>query len=609
LGYDKEIILLWILYGILSDFGHLHLQNLSEILQTHWNYTRFRPLQQETIHCVLNQQDSLTLLPTGGGKSLCYQLPILTMPGKTAVVVSPLIALMEDQVQQAKQKGIKAVALNSAQPLEVRKEIFEAFQAGTVQLLYVSPERFTSMAFVESLQRSGRIAYFAVDEAHCLSQWGHQFRPDYQLLGQLKTWFPEVGIHAFTATAPKVVADEIGTMLNLVNPTVLKSSLYRANLYLGVVQRPSKKVAFQEMLVTELLGRKGQAGIIYCFSRMQVEEWAKLLQANGIKARGYHAGMPTGMRQKNQHAFMAGDIDIMVATVAFGMGIDRGDIRFVMHTHAPRSIEHYLQEVGRAGRDGNPSDCLLYYATRDFTTWEGMLKKDERGETLQRSVEKLWQMQLFVEGADCRHNVLAQHFAMPLPTSNCHGCDACHRYPEAEANSVLLAQQLLSAVWRTGALASRNTVVALLLGDGALLPETQLVAWQALPIFGLLKESSSRKTLHLALEQLVALGLLVPTVGVEGGLSLTADGQIVLRAFQQAKTEAGLSDQVQQQLATVKLYGSTVGDFNRSASTGVTGGSTHGAGEKPRPERLILPSMGIPKPVKKKKRRTYAYQD
>jgi ATP-dependent DNA helicase RecQ len=258
----------------LSDFGYLFVQNPLEILQTHWNYTRFRPLQQETIHCILNQQDSLTLLPTGGGKSLCYQLPILMIPNQTAVVVSPLIALMEDQVQQAKQKGIHAVALNSSQPLEVRKAIFEAFQAGQVQLLYVSPERFTSMAFVESLQRSGRIAYFAVDEAHCLSQWGHQFRPDYQLLGQLKTWFPEVGVHAFTATAPKVVADEIGTMLKLVNPTVLKSSLYRANLYIGAVQRPSKKTDFQELLVTELHHRKGQAGIIYCFSRMQVEEWA-----------------------------------------------------------------------------------------------------------------------------------------------------------------------------------------------------------------------------------------------------------------------------------------------------------------------------------------------
>jgi ATP-dependent DNA helicase RecQ len=593
----------------LSDFERLSGQTTLEILQTHWNYTRFRPLQQETIACILNQQDSLTLLPTGGGKSLCYQLPILLMPGKTAVVVSPLIALMEDQVQQAKSKGIKAVALNSSQPLEVRREIFEAFQAGEVELLYVSPERFTSMAFVQSLQNSGRIAYFAVDEAHCLSQWGHQFRPDYQLLGQLKTWFPEIGVHAFTATAPKVVADEIGTMLNLVNPTVLKSSLYRANLYLGVVQRPSKKTEFQELLITELHNRKGQAGIIYCFSRMQVEEWAKLLQANGIKARGYHAGMTTGIRQKNQHAFMTGAIDVMVATVAFGMGIDRGDIRFVMHTHAPRSIEHYLQEVGRAGRDGNPSDCLLYYATRDFTTWESMLKKDERGETFQRSLEKLWQMQLFAEGADCRHNVLAQHFGMPLPTSNCHGCDTCHRYPEAEANSVLLAQQVLSAVWRTASFATRSTVVALLLGDAALLPQTEVATWQALSIFGLLKESSSRKTLQLAVEQLIALGLLVPTLGVEGGLTMTSDGQVVLRAFQQAKTEVGLSPQVQQQLATVKLYASTVGDFYGERGGSGRGANAHGAGEKPRPERLILPTMGIPKPVKKKKRRTYAYQD
>ena len=594
----------------MSDFERASGQTTLEILQTHWNYNRFRPLQQETIACILNQQDSLTLLPTGGGKSLCYQLPILMMPSKTAVVVSPLIALMEDQVQQAKSKGIKAVALNSAQPLEIRREIFEAFQAGEVQLLYVSPERFTSMAFVQSLQNSGRIAYFAVDEAHCLSQWGHQFRPDYQLLGQLKTWFPEIGIHAFTATAPKVVADEIGTMLNLVNPTVLKSSLYRANLYLGVVQRPSKKTEFQELLVTELLGRKGQAGIIYCFSRLQVEEWAKLLQANGIKAKGYHAGMTTGIRQKNQQAFMSGAIDVMVATVAFGMGIDRGDIRFVMHTHAPRSIEHYLQEVGRAGRDGNPSDCLLYYATRDFTTWESMLKKDERGETFQRSLEKLWQMQLFSEGADCRHNVLAQHFGMPLPTSNCHGCDACHRYPQAEPNSVLLAQQVLSAVWRTGALATRSTVVSLLLGDAALLPQAQAAQLQSLPIFGLLKDSSSRKTLQLAVEQLIALGLLVPTLGVEGGLTMTGDGQVVLRAFQQAKTAEGLPLQVQQQLATIKLYASTVGDCHRDgAGEGGMGSNTHGAGEKPRPERLILPTMGIPKPVKKKKRRTYAYQD
>jgi ATP-dependent DNA helicase RecQ len=596
--------------GILSDFEPLYPKTPLEILQTHWNYSRFRPLQQETIACILAQQDSLTLLPTGGGKSLCYQLPILMMLGKTAVVVSPLIALMEDQVQQAKSKGIKAVALNSAQPLEIRREIFEAFQAGEVNLLYVSPERFTSMAFVQSLQRSGRIAYFAVDEAHCLSQWGHQFRPDYQLLGQLKTWFPQLSIHAFTATAPKVVADEIGTMLKLVNPTVLKSSLYRANLYLGVVKRPAKKTDFQELLVTELLNRRGQAGIIYCFSRLQVEEWTNLLQANGIKAKGYHAGMSTGIRQKNQQAFMAGAVDVMVATVAFGMGIDRGDIRFVMHTHAPRSIEHYLQEVGRAGRDGNPSDCLLYYTGRDFMTWEGMLKKDERGETLQRSLEKLWQMQLFAEGADCRHNVLAQHFGMPLPSSNCHGCDACHRYPKMETNSVLLAQQVLSAVWRTGQYATRNTVVSLLLGDAALLPQPQVATWQAFPIFGLLKNASSRKTLQLAVEQLIALGLLVPTLGVEGGLTLTSDGQTVLRAFQQAKTEAGLPPDVQQQLASVKLYASVLGDYHHvTDERRKMTSSTHGAGQKPRPERLILPTMGIAKPVKKKKRTPYAYQD
>lgn len=581
---------------------------LLEILQTHWKYTRFRPLQQETITCILQQQDSLTLLPTGGGKSLCYQLPILTMPGKTAVIISPLIALMEDQVQQAQQKGIKAVALNSVQSLDVRKATYEAFMAGEVELLYISPERFTSMAFVESLHRSGRIAYFAVDEAHCLSQWGHQFRPDYQLLGQLKTWFPNVGIHAFTATAPKIVADEICTMLNLQNPTVLKSSLYRANLYLAVEERASSKTAFAEQLVTLLQAKRGQAGIVYGFSRSQVEELATLLQANGILAKGYHAGMSASMRQKNQHAFMTGKIDVMVATVAFGMGIDRGDIRFVIHTHAPRSIEHYLQEVGRAGRDGLPSDCILYFAKRDFTTWEKMLKQDESGDVYQRSLEKLWQMQLFVEGSDCRHGVLAQHFGMPLPTSRCHGCDVCFRYPELEADSILLAQQLLSAVWRTGTLATRNTVVALLLGDAALLPPNQQAAWQALPTFGLLRHTSSRKQLHLALEQLVALGLLVPTIGTIDGLLLTGDGQLVLRAYQQAKLPEGLPLALQQQLATIKLYGSSTGEARKTSNQ--SEGNTHGAGEKPRPERLILPSMGIPKPkktVKKPRRSVSAY--
>jgi ATP-dependent DNA helicase RecQ len=575
---------------------------LLEILQTYWKYTRFRPLQQETIHCILNRQDSLTLLPTGGGKSLCYQLPILTMPGKTAVIISPLIALMEDQVQQAQQKGIKAVALNSAQSLAVRKATYDAFMAGEVDLLYVSPERFTSMAFVESLRRSGRIAYFAVDEAHCLSQWGHQFRPDYQLLGQLKTWFPTIGIHAFTATAPKIVADEICTMLSLQHPTVLKSSLYRANLYLAVEERANSKTEFAEQLVVQLQKRRGQAGIVYGFSRSQVEELATLLQANGIKAKGYHAGMSTAMRQKNQHAFMNGQLDVMVATVAFGMGIDRGDIRFVIHTHAPRSIEHYLQEVGRAGRDGLPSDCLLYFAKRDFTTWEKMLKQDENGEVYQRSLEKLWQMQLFVEGVDCRHGVLAKHFGMPLPTSRCHGCDVCFRYPELETNSVLLAQQLLSAVWRTGAFATRNTVVALLLGDAALLPASQLTAWQQLPTFGLLAGESSRKNLHLALEQLVALGLLVPTIGAADGLLLTSDGQLVLRAYQQAKLPEGLPLTLQQQLTSIKLYGSQSLETHR---VNTVDSSTHGAGEKPRAERLILPSLGIPKPKKQpKKRRT-----
>ncbi|XVJ50818.1 MAG: ATP-dependent DNA helicase RecQ [Vampirovibrio sp.] len=512
--------------------------DLRRALKTYWGYDGFRALQLESIEAVLKRQDSLTLLPTGGGKSLCYQLPILFFPQQTALIISPLISLMEDQVQQAKAKGFRVGCLNSSQSPDARRALFAAYQAGDLQLLYVSPERLVNEGFLQALKTQGRLAYIAVDEAHCISQWGHQFRPDYQKLGVLKEMFPDVAIHAFTATAPKTVITDIIGSLTLEAPQRFQSSMFRANLEYRTEARHRRETDFiQLQLLPFLKSKKGQAGIIYCYSRSQVEKLVIALQVQGIHAKAYHAGLSDALRQQHQSAFMAGEVPVMVATVAFGMGIDRGDLRFVIHAHAPQSLEHYVQEAGRAGRDGYPAECLLFYSAQDFTRWELMLKRNQEGELFQRSLQRLWDMQAYTEAMTCRHVQILDYFGQSFNSSKCSGCDVCQTRPDVYANASLLTQHVLSSIWRLKEEAFFDVVVGVLLGEASFIPvslrpQAQLMASYA--------TFNSLKLHHfiLFMEQLERLNLIhiQQSQGVREHCRITLQGMQWLKASKEGES-------------------------------------------------------------------------
>jgi ATP-dependent DNA helicase RecQ len=512
-----------------------------QYLNHYWGYDYFRPFQLETVVSVLNKRDSLTLLPTGGGKSVCYQLPILFSPQKTALIISPLISLMHDQVAQARQRGLKAYALHSGLSDDERRAIYAAFRQGEVQLLYTSPERLAHTAFVEALQQQEQLAYIAIDEAHCISQWGHQFRPDYRLLGDVKQLFPQCSVHAFTATAPPTVQRDILQSLSLHTPDVFQASMFRANLKLTVQHRSTKKDTIQQLLHF-VEQRKQQAGIIYCTSRNAVEEWVSILRDAGIKAQGYHAGMSARMRETNMTAFMQGKLTVMVATVAFGMGVDRADIRFVIHTSSPPTLEAYLQEAGRAGRDGMPSECLLLWRDSDFSSWRRRLKDDQpEGASpllLEQQLQKVSEIKLFCESVQCRHYQLTAYFGQPLLVDYCSGCDYCDTSPQLHAEAGTLTLKILSAIWRLASHATLDAVRGVLKGDTALVPPELHHEAQQWSVFGCLSDTPYR-VVALWLEQLHAQGLLVlpsqtqyasPTL--QRSLELTSQG---IRLLKQSK--------------------------------------------------------------------------
>ncbi len=474
----------------------IHRGDLLKALQHHWGYDDFRALQLESIEAVLTRQDSVTLFPTGGGKSLCFQLPILFFPKRTALIISPLIALMEDQVQQAQQKGFSVGCLNSSQSLEERRDTFSRYQNGDLQLLYVSPEKMANPSFIMALKQHGQLAYIAIDEAHCISQWGHQFRPDYQKLGGLRETFPHLAIHAFTATAPRPVVQDIETSLKLNTPKRFQSSMFRANLAYKVLQRSGRLAEFlQDQVLPILQGRKEQAGIIYCLSRKDVEDMALALQVNGFNAKAYHAGLPDALRSQNQDAFMQGKVNIMVATTAFGMGIDRADIRFVIHASMPQSLEGYVQEAGRAGRDGLPATCYLFKRSSDERSWTNLLQKN--GESTQR----LWNMLMYTDSATCRHQLILDHFGQTLKSKRCTGCDVCQTRPAVYHESALLMKHAFSVIHRLKEKALPDTVMGVLCGDLAPVPMGVREWVQGLPSFGSFKQEGAFR-ISLYLEQL-----------------------------------------------------------------------------------------------------------
>ncbi len=425
-----------IFYGLKMTEKYISKEML-DCLKRFWGYTRFRPWQEDTILAVLDDRDSLTVLPTGGGKSLCFQLPALLKEGM-AVVISPLISLMKDQVDGLKGMGIEAEYLNSSQDAEEQRMVIARIRQGQVKLLYISPERLRA-EWTADLLKSVPISFFVIDEAHCISHWGHDFREDYRNLGFIKENFASVNIHAFTATATKEAQSDILMQLKLDNPHINIASVDRPNLFYRVM--PRDNIISQ---ITEVLSRhKKEAGIIYCLRRDDVDSISARLNQMGVKNLPYHAGLSDEERHTNQESFMREEADIIVATVAFGMGIDRTDIRFVIHAAMPKSIEHYHQETGRAGRDGLPSHCYMFYGAGDFRVWSFFLKQSPNKDAM---ADKLQAMYNFCARPQCRHKVIVNYFSQNYGPQNCALFDYCSKELEMVEDPLKIGQAILGCV-------------------------------------------------------------------------------------------------------------------------------------------------------------------
>ena len=476
---------------------------LLEALERYWGYSTFRPLQREAMQAILDDRDSVVVLPTGGGKSLCFQAPALVRPG-LALVVSPLISLMKDQVDSLTANGVPAACFNSSLPADERASVLQGLREGRYRLLYVSPERLASEhseSFIANLARNG-LGFIAVDEAHCISQWGHDFRPEYRQLARLRQAFPGVSLHAYTATATARVRGDIAAQLALREPLVLVGSFDRPNLIYRVLSRAQLK-----RQILDVLGRhRGHAGIIYCTSRREVDALAAWLSDTGMRAVPYHAGLSDSERSRNQDAFLDEHADVVVATVAFGMGIDRSDVRFVVHAGAPQSLEHYQQESGRAGRDGLEAECVLVYSTADFLKWRVMLERN--GELTDARRGLLRDMERYAASVGCRHKHLLGYFGEHDPRTECGACDYCLDELEAVADPVVVARKVLSCVARVGQRFGVAHVANVLCGS-----ETDQITNRGhhqLTTFGLLRDSTTPEVRGY-IEQLIAHGYLRQT--------------------------------------------------------------------------------------------------
>jgi ATP-dependent DNA helicase RecQ len=495
--------------------------DLLDVLSRYWGYTTFRPLQREAMESILAGRDSVVVLPTGGGKSLCFQAPALVTPG-LALVVSPLISLMKDQVDTLVANGVPAACYNSSLSSGQKSSVLAGLRSGRYRLLYVSPERLVgegSEAFRDTTLARG-VSFVAVDEAHCISQWGHDFRPEYGQLGRLREWWPGVSLHAFTATATGRVRRDIAAQLGLANPIELVGAFDRPNLIYRVLPRAQLK----RQLLDIMARRRGEAGIIYCTSRREVDALAAWLCESGIRARPYHAGLADEERRRNQDAFINEEIDVIVATVAFGMGIDRSDVRFVVHAGAPQSLEHYQQESGRAGRDGLEAECVLIYSAADTIRWRTMLER--AGELTDARRRLLWAMDRYAASVGCRHRHLVSYFGDRYTRDRCDACDYCLGELEPVADPASVARKILSCVARVGQRFGTAHVANVLCGS-----ENEQVSSRRhneLSTYGLLREAPVSEVRGY-IEQLLAGGLLRQTDEPMPVLVLTSDGVALLK--------------------------------------------------------------------------------
>ena len=489
------------------------------VLKSVFGYQSFRKGQEEVINASLNGQDALVVMATGNGKSLCYQIPALCFEGLT-LVISPLISLMKDQVDQLQANGIEADFLNSSQTLEQQQQVQNKLISGQLKLLYVSPEKVMTNSFFQLISYS-KVSFIAIDEAHCISQWGHDIRPEYTQLGGLKASFPHAPIMALTATADYATRQDILTHLNLENP----------HKYIGSFDRPNIRYTLEEkykpmeQLIRFVLAQKGKSGIIYCNSRNKVERIAESLRNKGVSAAAYHAGMETALRERVQQDFQRDNVQVVVATIAFGMGINKSNVRFVAHFDLPRSIESYYQETGRAGRDDLPAEAVLFYEPADFTWLQKILL--EKPETPQRQIEqhKLEAIGEFAESQTCRRLVLLNYFGEHRQTP-CNNCDICLDPPK-KYDGLVDAQKIMSTIYRVGQCFGAHYVISVLRG----MHNQKIIERQhdKLSVYGIGKDKS-KEHWQSVIRQLIHLGFVQQVISeLNPTLQLTEGAKAILK--------------------------------------------------------------------------------
>ncbi|RJP31427.1 MAG: DNA helicase RecQ [Candidatus Omnitrophota bacterium] len=497
------------------------IENLKAVLKKYWGYEEFLPLQRPAMEAVVRGRDSIVVLPTGGGKSLCFQAPAVTTPGM-AVVISPLISLMKDQVDALSECGVYAARLDSALPGKEREVVYQLIEHKVLKLLYISPERIFSDGFIDYLKKS-QLSFVVVDEAHCVSMWGHDFRPEYRKLGMLKEAFAGIAIHAYTATATEPVRKDIAEQLRLENPEILVGSFDRPNLVYKIERRQN----VMQQVCAVLDRHANESGVIYCIRRVDVDGMCEELSRRGYRVLPYHAGMADDDRKKNQEAFIQEKVNTIVATVAFGMGIDKSNVRYVIHAGMPKTLEHYQQESGRAGRDGLEAECCLFYSGGDYGVWQSIITGMEPN-AKSIALNKLRDMYDFCTGVTCRHRAILHYFGQELDKDNCSACDVCLGELDCLEDSLIPAQKILSCIKRLDERFGADYTATVLVGSR----EQRILENQHdhLSTYGLLSQHSKR-IVRDWIEQLAAQGY-AKKIGEYNILKVTEKGRLVLKGLE-----------------------------------------------------------------------------